>query len=120
MIFTHFEDQDLMSNDPRKQRQEQLLIYLDIFLKIQAKLMFQRIHRNQRKVRKKSEIFNSSFLTNLERFANKTCDHMNKLKNYSPWERSVDDSASTRMRMPSGACYNIYEIFCALILLFIF
>ena len=81
-------DQELMTNDPKKDTQEQLLVQLNTFLSIVEKLMFQHLHRSNKKLTKKSQRFSSSFLTNLERLVQLTCMHMVKLKAGN--ERSVD------------------------------
>ena len=84
-------DQDLMKNDPKKKTQHQLLDQLDIFLAILEKLMFQHIHRANKKLTKKSQRFSSTFLTNLEKLVKRVCHLMAQIKSAGLAERCVDD-----------------------------
>ena len=83
-------DQELMTNDPKKHTQEQLLVQLNTFLSILEKLMFQYLHRTNKKLTKKSARFSLTFLTNLERLVQLTCHHMTQLKSAHVVERSVE------------------------------
>ena len=73
-------DQDLMMNVPKKKTQIQLLDELEIFLQILEKLMFQHLHRTNRKMTKRSKRFPLEFLTNLERLVQVVCRHMGLLR----------------------------------------
>ena len=85
-----------MTNDPKKQQQEQFFIQMKTFLTILEKLMFQHLHGKNMKVVKKSARFTSDFLTNLERLVQLTVNHIARIKSLNFTERSVDDLSGSK------------------------